>query len=545
MRGTMMSYPLTLQHVFDHGTALFPKREIVTGGASGTHRYTYRVFGERVRRLAGALRAMGIQPGDRVASFAWNHDRHLELYFAVPLIGAVLHTVNIRLFAEDVAYIIGHAGDRLLIADRSLLPALRELRGERATVERIVSMDDGCDVDASDTMDYEELLARGGDEHPFVALEEDDAAVLCYTSGTTGRPKGVLYSHRALVLHAFGACMVDSLALSHRDAAMAIVPMFHVTAWGVPYACTLVGAKQIFPGVAPQPERYLALIHDERVTVAAGVPTVWIALRRLIASGRYDLGSLQRVFIGGSAVPPGLIRAYDELGITIYHAWGMTETTPVGTVGRLKQDLDALAADERVARRAKQGLPVPGVELKAVDAEGSEAPHDGKAMGDLLARGPWIASSYYANPEGATSWTDDGWFRTGDVVTIDDDGYVEIVDRTKDLIKSGGEWISSVALENALMAHPKVHEAAVIAMPDPTWIERPMACVVPRPEARESVGGAELAEHLRPQFAPWWLPDRYVFLDEIPKTSVGKFDKKALRARLQEGALDRAGSSAP
>jgi len=545
MRGTMMAYPLTLQHVFDHGTTLFPKQEIVTGSVSGAHRYTYREFGERVRRLAGALRSLGIRRGDRVASFAWNHSRHLELYFAVPLIGAVLHTVNIRLFPEDVAYIINHAGDRLIFADRSLLPTLRGLRGGLATVERVVSMDDGSDVDTSDAADYEDLLARGGDDRPFIASGEDDAAMLCYTAGTTGRPKGVLYSHRALVLHAFGACMVDSLALSHRDATMAIVPMFHVTAWGVPFACTLVGAKQVFPGVAPQPERYLALLQDERITFAAGVPTVWIALRPMIASGRYDLSSLQRVFIGGSAVPPGLIRAYDELGITIYHAWGMTETTPIGTVGRLKQDLDALEGDERVARRAKQGLPVPGVELRAVDAEGAEVPQDGRAMGDLLARGPWIAGSYFDNPEGAASWTDDGWFRTGDVVTIDEDGYVEIVDRTKDLIKSGGEWISSVALENALMAHPNVHEAAVIAMPDPTWIERPMASVVPRPEARKNVGDAELAEHLRPLFAKWWLPDRYVFLDEIPKTSVGKFDKKALRARLQDGSLDRAGSSAP
>ena len=536
MRGTMMDYPLTLRHIFEHGTTLFPAQEIVSGGVQGTHRYRYADFRRRVERLASALAAMGIRPGDRVASFAWGHHRHLELYFAVPLIGAVLHTVNIRLFPDDIAYIIDHAGDRLVFADRSLLPLLARLRPDLPSVERVVSMDDGCDADAGAALDYEELLARGGDSCPAVELGEDDAAMLCYTSGTTGRPKGVAYSHRALLLHAFAACMADTLAISQRDSVMAIVPMFHASAWGLPYACTMAGAKQVFPGVAPQPERLLALLQDEAVTFAAGVPTIWLGLQAAIAGGRYDLGALGRIACGGSAPPASLIAAYDRLGIAFIQAWGMTETTPIGSVSRLKRHLEDAPAEERLAYRAKQGLPAAGVELRAVDEQGAPVPWDGRTMGDLLVRGPWVAASYYRQPDAASSWTDDGWFRTGDVATIDPEGYVQLVDRTKDLIKSGGEWISSVALENALMAHPKVLEAAVIAVPHARWLERPHACVVARPEARGDLSAEELAEHLRPRFAKWWLPDGYSFLDELPKTSVGKFDKKVLRARFQAGA---------
>ncbi len=532
MRGTMMDYPLTLHHIFERGTALFPNQEIVTGGAAGSHRYTYREFGERVRRLAGALRAWGIQPGDRVASFAWGHYRHLELYFAVPLIGAVLHTVNIRLFHEDLTYIINHAGDRLVFADRSLLPLVQQLRPALSTVEQVVSMEDGSGAELGGAMDYESLVSGGVTGDPFVRLGEDAAAMLCYTSGTTGRPKGVLYSHRALYLHSFGEAIVDSLAVSQRDCVMAIVPMFHANGWGVPFTCTLVGAKQVYPGVAPPPDRLLSLLQDEAVTLALGVPTIWIGVQAAIASGRYDLSKLERIFSGGSAVPSSLIRAYERLGLTLVHGWGMTEMTPLGTVSKLKGRLESLDADGKLAYRAKQGLPMPGVEAKIVDDQGADVPWDGQNMGDLLVRGPWVAGSYYNHPDAASSWTADGWFRTGDVATMDAEGYIQIVDRTKDLIKSGGEWISSVALENALMAHPKVLEAAVIAAPDERWVERPLACVVCRPEAKDAVTDAELGEHLRPQFAKWWLPDRYLFLDEIPKTSVGKFDKKVLRQRL-------------
>ncbi|HEV8636717.1 MAG TPA: long-chain fatty acid--CoA ligase [Chloroflexota bacterium] len=531
MRSTMMEFPLTLHHIFDRGTTLFPEQEIVTGGANGTHRYTYRDFRARVRGLAAGLSRLGVRPGDRIASFAWNTYRHHELYFAVPMIGAVLHTINIRLFRDQISHIVNHAGDRMIFADRSLLPLLGELRPTFRPVERFVSMEDGSAADPGDALDYEAILADDGG-FAFPRVGEREAAMMCYTSGTTGNPKGVLYSHRALVLHSFGAAMVDTIALSQRDTCLAIVPMFHVNAWGTPFTNIFVGAKQVHAGVAPKPETLLALLEQEGVTIAAGVPTVFLGLQAAIASGKHDLSRLKRIVIGGSAVPPNLMEAYDRLGITIVHAWGMTETTPLGLVGALKKHLLEAGPAEQLARRLKQGLPVPGIELRAIDDEGREVPHDGQTMGELVARGPWVTGSYYHDPRTADAFTPDGWFRTGDVVTIDPEGYVQIADRTKDLIKSGGEWISSVELENALMAHPKVLEAAVVAAPDGKWGERPLACVVPRPEARGAVADEELNEHLRARVAKWWLPDRYVYLDELPKTSVGKFDKKVLRQRF-------------
>ena len=531
MRSTIMDFPLTLQLIFDRATTLFPKQEIVTGGASGPHRYTYRDFGQRVRRLAAGLHAIGVRPGDRIATFAWNTYRHHELYFAVPMLGAVLHTVNIRLFHDQIRHIVNHAADRMIFADRSLLPLLRDLRPSFRSVERFFSMEDGSGADAGDALDYEALLADD-DGFAFPRVDENEAAMMCYTSGTTGNPKGVLYSHRALALHSFAEAMVDTLALSQRDTCLAIVPMFHANAWGLPFTNTFVGAKQVHAGVAPKPETLLSLLEQEGVTVAAGVPTIFIGLQGAIASGKYDLSRLKRIVIGGSAVPPSLMEAYDRLGITIVHAWGMTETTPLGVVGTLKKELLERSPAEQLAWRLKQGLPVPGIELKAVDAEWREVPRDGRTMGELVARGPWVTGSYHDDPRTAESFTPDGWFRTGDVATIDPEGYVQIADRTKDLIKSGGEWISSVELENALMAHPKVLEAAVVAMPDQKWGERPLACVVARPEAKGALADRELEEHLRTRVAKWWLPDRYVYLDELPKTSVGKFDKKVLRQRF-------------
>ncbi len=537
MRGTMMDFPLTLQHLFQRATTLFPDQEIVTGSAQGARRYTYRDFGQRVRKLASALERVGVRPGDRVATFAWNHDRHLELYFAVPMAGAVLHTVNIRLFHEQIAYVVNHAADRLLFVDRSLLPLIQKLRPGLSTLERVVVMDDGSDVDTGGSPDYEALLETGAEGFQFPRLDEDEAAMLCYTSGTTGNPRGVAYSHRALVLHSFGACMAGTLGVSERDSVMAIVPMFHANAWGLPYACALVGAKQVFPGVAPDPQRLLSLLQAEGVTFVAGVPTIFIGLQPAIASGRFDLSKLQRIVIGGSAAPRSLIEAYDRMGLTIVHAWGMTETTPLGSVSVLKRSLERLPYEEQLEYRAKQGLPAAGVEARVIAFDGQEAPWDGKTLGELVVRGPWVAGSYYNDPQSAERFTPDGWFRTGDVVAIDPEGYIQIADRTKDLIKSGGEWISSVELEGALMAHPKVLEAAVIAMPDPHWGERPLACVVPRPEAKGSLGEEELREHLAARVAKWWLPDRYLFLDELPKTSVGKFDKKVLRQRHAEAAV--------
>jgi fatty-acyl-CoA synthase len=536
MRGTMMEYPLTIQLIFERGTRLFADRELVTGGLSGQHRYTYAEMGRRVHRLASALKSLGLQPGDRVATFAWNHHRHLELYFAVPMQGSVLHTLNIRLFHDQLTYIVNHAADRFLIVDRTLLPVIRQLEPNFTSVERIIVIDDGGANDTGDALDYEQLLAAAAPHFVFPRLEEDDAAMMCYTSGTTANPKGVAYSHRALTLHSMGALGVDSLAISERDTVMPIVPMFHANAWGLPYASTLAGAKQVFPGNSLAPDRVLQLIQDERVTLAAGVPTIWIAALPLIQSGKYDVSSLDRVPCGGSAAPRGMIEGYQKIGINILHAWGMTELTPLGTVARLRSETVSADAATQLDIRARQGTAVAGVELQVLDAEGKAVPWDGHTMGELVARGPWVTAQYYHDDRGAGSFTEDGWFRTGDVAVMHPNGDMEIADRTKDLIKSGGEWISSVALENALMAYPKIQEAAVIAVPDEKWSERPLACVVVRPDFRGQVSESELAAYLGEQFARWMVPDHYLFLDELPKTSVGKFDKKAMRAQHTNAA---------
>jgi len=529
MRGTMMDFPLTLQHVFERGTRLFPAREIVTGGSAGEHRYTYRDFSERVHRVANGFRELGLKPGERVATFSWNHYRHLELYFAVPMLGSVLHTLNIRLFHGQITYIVNHAADRFICVDRTLLPVIRKLQPTFESVERIIVIDDGGDNDVGDALDYEQVVASGAAPCDFPRLDENEAAMMCYTSGTTGNPKGVAYSHRALTLHSFGACHVDTIGVSERDTVMAMVPMFHANAWGLPYASVFVGAKQVFPGNQMQPEPVLTLIQQERVTLAAGVPTIWIGALPLLQAGKFDIGSTSRIVVGGSAAPRSLIESYDKLGLNILHAWGMTEMSPIGTISRVRAELLSEDPSVQLDFRARQGLPAPGVELRALDGEGNEVPWDGKTMGELVVRGPWVAASYCKDDRSAASFTSDGWFRTGDVVTIQPNGYIEIADRTKDLIKSGGEWISSVALENALMAYPKVLEAAVIAVSDDRWGERPLACVVARPEAKGSLTEAELIEHLTGQFAKWSVPEHYLFLDELPKTSVGKFDKKAMR----------------
>ena len=534
MRGTMMDFPLTLQHIFERGTRLFPDREIVTGGLGPQHRYTYGQLGQRVHRMASALKRLGLQPGERVGTFGWNHYRHLELYFAVPMQGAVLHTLNIRLFHDQLSYIVNHAADRFIVVDRSLLPVIRQLQPTFTSVEKLIVVDDGGENDVGDAIDYEQLLSTGADTFDFPRLDENAAAMMCYTSGTTGNPKGVAYSHRALTLHSFGACLADSLAVSERDTVMAVVPMFHANAWGLPYAATMVGAKQVFPGNAMQPDRVLQLMQDERVTLGAGVPTIWIGALPLVQSGKYDLSSVTRIACGGSAAPRGLIEAYQNLGLNILHAWGMTEMSPLGTVSRLRAELADADPATQLEFKARQGLPVPGVEARVLDDTGQEAPWDGTTMGELVVRGPWVAAAYYNDERSPASFTADGWFRTGDVAIVHPNGYVEIADRTKDLIKSGGEWISSVALENALMAHPKVQEAAVIAVPDERWAERPMACVVARQDDRGAISDSELTEYLAQTFAKWQLPERYLFVDELPKTSVGKFDKKAMRQQFTQ-----------
>ncbi|MBI3912871.1 MAG: long-chain fatty acid--CoA ligase [Chloroflexi bacterium] len=539
MQGLMMEYPLTLTHFLERARRLFPKKEIVSKMPGGAlHRYTYADMTARAARLANALKKLGVAPGERVATFGWNSYRHLETYFAIPCSGAVLHTLNIRLFPDDVSYIANHAEDKVVIVDASLLPAFEKIAPQLKTVEQYIVMADApFETSLPNALDYETLLAESSPDFEWQRLDEQSAAAMCYTSGTTGKPKGCAYSHRALFLHALGAASADSLGISERDVALPIVPMFHVFAWGVPFAATMVGAKQVFAGPNMQPQDIAELIQNERVTIAAGVPTIWIGLLAFLEREQYDLSSLRVMPVGGAAAPPALIETFQKkFGVQILHAWGMTEMSPLGTVARVKPEMLALPEAEQFRVRFKQGRPVAGVEIRAVDEAGNEVAWDGATMGELEVRGPWIIRAYYNSP-GSEDRFHDGWFRTGDVVTIDADGYIQIVDRTKDLVKSGGEWISTVELESAIMGHPKVLEAAVIAVPHAKWQERPLACVVPKPDSAGQISKEEILEYLQTKFAKWWLPDDVVFIDQIPKTSVGKFDKKVLREKFKEYAL--------
>jgi fatty-acyl-CoA synthase len=534
----IMHYPLTLTHFFERTRRLYPKKTLATRVPGvGLARSTYADFAERTTRLAGALAALGVGKGDRVGTFAWNSSRHLEVYFAAPLMGAVLHTVNIRLSAQDITYIINHAGDRVLIVDASCWPTLEPIRKHLTTVEHVIVMRDtpGAEIPPG-ALDYEALLADARPMTEWPSIAETDAAGMCYTSGTTGHPKGAVYTHRAIFLHSFASSMADVLAISESDVILHIVPMFHANAWCVPFAGVLNGSTQIFGGPNPQPRDIIEIVHNERVTLVGAVPTVWIAIDGILeGEPQWDISSIRCIPIGGSAAPRTLIEKFDKkYGARMFHAWGMTEMTPLGTVCRLKSDIEALPEDDRYAYRAKQGYPVAGVDLRIVDDAGIEQPWDGQSMGEIQVRGPWVIRSYYDNPESADRFTPDGWFRTGDVAVIDPEGYVQITDRTKDLIKSGGEWISSIDVETMIMAHPKVLEAAVIAVPHPKWVERPLACVVPRPGA--SIDPHEILDFLRDKLAKWALPDAVEVIDAVPKTSVGKFDKKVLRERYKHRA---------
>jgi fatty-acyl-CoA synthase len=528
VNGLMMDYPLTLKHFLDRAERLFPNQEIVTRTAIGTHRYRYRDYAWRTHRLAHLLHTLGIQQSDRVATLCWNTYQHLELYFAVTCYGAVLHTLNLRLSSDDLAFIINHAEDRVVFVDESLAPLLDTIRERIPCVRRIVTIGGASD-------EYEALLADTPDmQFSWPQLDENCAAGMCYTSGTTGNPKGVVYSHRALFLHSLALTMADSFALSERDVLLQIVPMFHANGWGTPYAAVMLGSKIVMPGEHPQPRDLAQLIQDERVTFAGGVPTVWIGLDAVLQQERFDVSSMRLAVGAGSALPRKLIETYQKMhGIEMRQLWGMTETAPVGTVSTLKRHLCGGPEDDCFNTRAKQGLPVIGLDLRAVDDQGREIPWDDVAIGEVQVRGPWVTSGYYNDPRSAVAFMD-GWFRTGDMATIDPEGYVRLVDRAKDVIKSGGEWISSVQLENAIMGHPKVLEAAVVAVDHPKWLERPMALVVPKPEFLDRVTKEEILSHLEPHFAKWWLPDDIVFVDAIPKTSVGKFDKKVMRARLRQ-----------
>jgi fatty-acyl-CoA synthase len=526
----MPDYPLTLQHFLWRSTTLFPDKEIVTRRDQGTHRYHYRELGARVAQLAHALKALGVGPSDRVGTFAWNNYRHLELYLAVPCSGAVLHTINLRLFPEQLAYVINDAEDRVIFVDASTLPALERIAGKMPSVRSYVCLTDGAipETTLKPMVSYEELIASQPTTYPWPALDERDAAAMCYTTGTTGQPKGVVYSHRSAYLHSYAVALGDSMGLRESDCVLPVVPMFHANAWGLAYAATMVGAKLAFPDRFLDPASLATLIRDEKVTLPAGVPTIWIGLLQYLEKTGTELPSVRIIPCGGSAIPPALMDGMARRGLTMLHAWGMTETSPVATISSVKSSLrDGPEAEARI--RLKQGIPVPGVELRlaAVDT-GAILPWDGTTVGEIQVRGPWVTSSYYrgADPD---RFTADGWLRTGDVANVDAEGYVQIVDRTKDLVKSGGEWISSVELESAIMGHPKVLEAAVIGIPDPRWQERPVAYVVAKPDFKNAITQDEILAYLESRVAKWWLPDEVRFIDEIPKTSVGKFDKKVLR----------------
>jgi acyl-CoA synthetase (AMP-forming)/AMP-acid ligase II len=538
VRGLMMDYPLTIPTMLRRAETLFAPRRVASRRPDRTIvRLTYGEIAERVRRLAVALTDLGVQPGDRVATLGWNHHEHLEAYFAIPSIGAVLHTLNLRLHPDDLTYIVNDARDRVLLVDESLLPLLDAFRGA-VGVEYVIVMA-GHAPEGSGLLDYSTLLADADPaRHAPVPLDECQAAAMCYTSGTTGRPKGVLYSHRSVVLHAIGHGLADTLAISERDRVMPAVPMFHVNAWGFPFSATFFGAGQVFPGPFFDPTSLLDLIETEHVSVTAGVPTVWLGvLQELDAHpGVRDLASLRVIAVGGSAAPESMIRAFEERhGLRILHAWGMTEMSPLGTVCTLPSTMREAPHDAQMAYRAKQGTPIPLVEVRARTATGL-APWDGQTMGELEVRGAWVASQYYNQADMGDRFTEDGWFKTGDIVTIASNGCVEITDRVKDLVKSGGEWISSVALESALMGHPAVAEAAVVAVPHPKWDERPLAVVVLKKGRHASA--AELVDYLRPSFAKWWLPDAVEFVEAIPRTSAGKFRKSALRDRFRERYLE-------
>ena len=532
MRGLMMDFPLTLTTIFERAGKLFGKVGIVSRRPDRSLvRTTYADFYRRARRLAEGLQKAGLQRSDRVATLMWNHSTHLEAHFGVPVAGGVLHPLNLRLHPHEIAYIADHAGDRFLIVDDVLLPVYQTIR-EKVKFERVWVVPFGGASVPSSLESYEALLETATGEFSYPALDENEAAVMCFTSGTTGNPKGVLYSHRAIVLHSFAEALSDTFTLAHRDVLLPIAPMFHANGWGVPYTATMVGAKLVFPGPLVDPESLLDLMESERITVACGIPTVWLGVLDALEKnpGRWSFTHPVRAPAGGAAPPATLIRGLDRQGIQIIHLWGMTETTPLATACHLKSYMQDWPEEKKYEVRCKQGYPAPFVELRVMRPEG-EAPWDGETAGEVEIRGPWVAASYYNAPETKDRWTADGWFRTGDVASIDPEGYVRVVDRSKDLIKSGGEWISSVDLENTLMAHPAVREAAVIGVPHAKWQERPLAVVVLKDGAK--VNPDELHSFLAAKFAKWQLPDAFIFAKEIPRTSVGKFLKSKLREQYR------------
>ena len=542
MRSTMMDFPLTVGHIFEHGRALYADSEVVTSEAGGVRRIGFGALADRADQLAAGLRRLGVEPGDRVATFGWNNSEHQEAYFAIPGMGAVMHTLNIRLAAEQIRYIIGHAGDRVVIADASLAPALAPVLAaggdELKTLRHLIVYGDGDRSALPAHIDYEDLLAAERPGFAWPETDERSAAAMCYTSGTTGLPKGVVYSHRSTFLHTLGLCSGEALGLSQHDRLLPVVPMFHGNAWGMPYAAWLVGADLLLPNRFTQAEPLARFITAERATLAAAVPTVWYDILGLDPAS-VDLSSLRLIMAGGAAVPRGLIEAYEQrFGVRVLQAWGLTETSPVAAMAHPPKHVPA---ERAMDYRVTAGRPLGGVEARVADDEGKVLPRDGLATGEIEVRGPWVTGGYYKDP--APEKFNDGWLRTGDVGRIDPRGYITISDRAKDVVKSGGEWISTLELEAAILTHPAVREVAVIAAPDERWGERPLACIALVPG--QSVTPDELRAHLADLVVKWWVPDQWVFVDEVPRTSVGKHDKKLLRARHADGSLNVVVSDEP
>ncbi len=536
----MTDSPLLISSLIRHAARVFGAQEIVTRSVEGPiHRTNYAGIHDRAQQLAHALQALGVTPGDRVATLAWNTHRHIEIYFGVSGIGAVCHTLNPRLFPEQLLYMLRHAGDMLLFVDLTFLPLVAKLAPQCPELRGVVALCDRACLPADapkDLLVYEELLAAQPASFPWPVLDENAASSLCYTSGTTGEPKGVLYSHRSTLLHSFAIALPDLFNLGEHQTVLPVVPMFHVNAWGIPYAAAMTGTRLVMPGPKLDGESVYELLESERVTMTAGVPTVWMMLLAYMQQNNKRFGTLKRVIVGGSAAPESMIRAFqDTHGVEVRHAWGMTETSPLGTFCSLTPEMSTWPSDRQVAIQRKQGRPAFGVELRIVDDTGAPLPEDGEASGDLQIRGPWVCSAYYKQEGDSPSHHPDGWFSTGDVATLDPAAYMQITDRSKDVIKSGGEWISSIALENLAMGFPGVAEAAVIGITHPRWTERPLLVVVRQPGIE--LNATALLAHIAPSIPKWWRPDAVEFVDSLPHTATGKVSKLLLRQQFKDYAL--------
>jgi len=537
MKGLMMHTPLTTNYILEYGNRVFPNQKISTKNPNGSmHQYTYADMYKRTMQLANALvNKFGIKKGDRVATFAWNHYQHLELYYGIPATGAICHPLNLRLSIDQITFIVNHAEDKVIFVDATLLPLFEKVATNAKTIKHYVLLNAPSDVKTTlpNFIHYEDLIAGESDSFSFVPVLENDAMGMCYTSGTTGNPKGVLYSHRSTYLHAQALTVPNAMNMSSNDTVLLIVPQFHVMAWGFPFSCMISGANMVMPGPHLNPQALVSILDETKVTIANGVPTIWMGVYAELKKNPVKLEAFKMLAVGGSAMPKSLIKGFmHDLGIEVLHAWGMTETSPLGTASRLQTQHFDLAEEEQFDILSKQGVEIAGIDVRIMQDNGEVAPRDGKSIGEIEVCGNWVISAYYKSE--SDNFTDDGWFKTGDVGFIDQEGFMQITDRKKDLIKSGGEWISSLDLENAIMAHPLIKEAAVIAIPDEKWTERPLAAIV-CPDEKPDIEA--LKHDMRKVFAKYQIPDIFVVIDEVPKTSVGKFDKKKLRKMYADGEL--------